>query len=295
MNNIKLLFVAALALSSQGLLAQSSHPWGSYPNRPLALQDLVPPNGRSFSLVREFNYIDQNNRLWPAPARLIVDGASIPFPFWSIIGGPFEGLYREASVAHDAGCCAQMQPWQDTHHMFYNAMRCSGVDWTTAKTMFYAVWAFGPRWRHLNTSMPANCMIAQISRPAGTIRSFQIPSSITARLTQEITTRTLSLPETRAVARPFFTHGPMTDANATAFVTQLRARQIKPEEQQAIALSVMQSEVFSDEEVNATRQWIERENPSLESIEARAETKREQRNFEPRLFPQVRELKDLFR
>jgi hypothetical protein len=287
--------IFAFVLFSQDLFAQSSNSWGSYPNRPLALQDLVPPNGRSFSLARDFDYIDQNKKQWHAPTGLIVDGASIPFPFWSIIGGPFEGLYREASVLHDGGCCAQMQRWQDVHQMFYNAMRCSGVDWTTAKTMYYAVRVFGPRWKQLNTSMPASCMVSKQSGPSATVQSFQLPSSITTKLTEEIAARTLSVPEAKAVARPFFTHGPMTDKDATEFVASLKGREIKPEEQQLIALSVVQSEFFSDEEVIATRRWIETENPALEVIEAKAEEKRTQRNVEPRLFPEIRELNGMFR
>jgi Protein of unknown function (DUF1353) len=38
------------------------------------------------------------------PAGAIVGGASIPQVFWSIIGGPFEDKYREASVIHDYYC-----------------------------------------------------------------------------------------------------------------------------------------------------------------------------------------------
>ena len=30
--------------------------------------------------------------------------------------------------------------------MFYDGMRCSGVEDAQAKTMFWAVWNFGPKW-----------------------------------------------------------------------------------------------------------------------------------------------------
>jgi hypothetical protein len=269
---------------------QQPEQWGSYLNRPLALQDFVPPDGRRFSLLHEFSYVDQSGRRWEAPTGLITDGASIPTPFWSVIGGPFEGLFREAAVVHDAGCCAQMQPWEDVHHMFYNAMRCSGVEEGKAKTMFSAVWSFGPRWTHLNTSMPAECKIAQ---PSGTPQALRLGKTllhpeIATGVFNEIGQRTLTVPEARAVARPFFTRKPMTDADALKFVAKLkRQREITPAEQQAIALSVIQSELVSDEEVKATQQWIEKENPSLEAIEARAEEVRKKTAPELRLFPQV--------
>ncbi len=38
------------------------------------------------------------------------------------------------------------QPWKAVHRMFYNAMRCSGVNEIKAKIMYYAVYNFGPCW-----------------------------------------------------------------------------------------------------------------------------------------------------
>src|SRR5229473_500744 len=72
--------------------------------------------------------------------------ASIPRAFWSVIGGPLEGQYRNASVFHDVACDQKSQPWKTVHRMFYNAMRWSGVYEIKAKIMYYAVYNFGPRW-----------------------------------------------------------------------------------------------------------------------------------------------------
>lgn len=283
------LVIAMVSCSKGGSIKQPEQ-WGSYLNRPLALQDFVPPDGRRFSLLHEFTYLDQSGRRWEAPTGLITDGASIPMPFWSVSGGPFEGLYREAAVVHDAGCCAQMQPWEDVHHMFYNAMRCSGVEESKAKTLFLAVWSFGPRWTHLNTSMPAECKIAQ---PSGTPQALRLWKTllrpeIATGVFNEIRQRTLTVPEARAVARPFFTQKPMTDADALQFVGKLKRQgEITPAEQQAIALSVTQSELISDEDVKQAEQWIAKENPSLEMIESHAQELRKRTAPEVRLFPQV--------
>jgi len=244
-------------------------------------------------LLHEFAYVDQSGRRWEAPTGLITDGASIPTPFWSVIGGPFEGKYREAAVVHDAACCAQMQAWEDVHHMFYNAMRCSGVEQDKAKTMFLAVWSFGPRWTHLNTSMPAECKIVQ---PSGTPQPLVgwktlLRPEVATGVVNEISQRTLTVPEARAVARPFLTNGAMTDADALAFVSKLKQREITPGEQEAIALSVTQSELIKDADVKAAEEWIAKENPSLEAIESRADELRKRTAPEPRLFPQVEPVK----
>lgn len=105
------------------------------------------PDGRTMTVLNQAEYIDPRNVHWIAPANAKVDGASIPSRFWSVIGGPFEGLYRYASVFHDVACNERTHTWQSTHQMFYDAMKCSGVGEAKAKLMFYAVWGFGPRWR----------------------------------------------------------------------------------------------------------------------------------------------------
>jgi hypothetical protein len=97
-------------------------------------------------LLGTIHYIDPNGVTWTAPKDAVVDGASIPQEFWTFIGGPFEGRYRNASVFHDVACNERKHSWEDVHHMFYDGMRCSGVEDAKAKTMFWAVWNFGPKW-----------------------------------------------------------------------------------------------------------------------------------------------------
>lgn len=104
-------------------------------------------DGRSMTLVEPFAYVDPRDERWDAPAGSVVNGASIPRAFWSVIGGPFEGRFRDASVVHDVACESRSRAWRDVHRMFYEACRCGGVDAVTAKVMYYAVSHFGPRWR----------------------------------------------------------------------------------------------------------------------------------------------------
>ena len=102
--------------------------------------------GREMTLLAPFEYIDAKNESWKAPRGAVVDGASIPQFAWSIIGGPFEGLYRDASVIHDIACQDKKRPWNLVHETFYAAMLTSGVNATQAKVMYAAVYHFGPRW-----------------------------------------------------------------------------------------------------------------------------------------------------
>jgi hypothetical protein len=103
-------------------------------------------DGRKMKLVAPFTYIDPGEVEWLAPAGSVVDGASIPRLAWSLIGGPFEGKYRNASVIHDIACEQRKRPWEVVHESFYYAMRASDVGNVKALIMYAAVYHFGPRW-----------------------------------------------------------------------------------------------------------------------------------------------------
>lgn len=116
--------------------------WGLYSGSP-AVQ--LSEDGSSIILLEDFWY-EFGGRRWVATAGSRIDGASIPRAFWSLVGGPLNGLYRNASILHDVYCVNRLVDWKSVHRMFYNAMRCSGVDERLAKVMFAAVYLFGPRW-----------------------------------------------------------------------------------------------------------------------------------------------------
>ncbi|TIX57619.1 MAG: DUF1353 domain-containing protein [Mesorhizobium sp.] len=103
-------------------------------------------DGRRVRLIEKYTYVDPSGEVWEVPGGTIVDGASIPQFFWGLIGGPLEGKYRNASVVHDFYCGEKTRDWKKVHRMFLDAMLESGVEQRLAKTMYYAVYFFGPRW-----------------------------------------------------------------------------------------------------------------------------------------------------
>ncbi|MFT4099011.1 MAG: DUF1353 domain-containing protein [Rhodoblastus sp.] len=102
--------------------------------------------GRKMRLREPFEFRSAQGRRWPVPSGAVVDGASIPQIFWSLIGGPFEGVYRNASVIHDRYCDTRVRKAEDVHQMFYDAMLTSGVGRRRAWIMYQAVAQFGPQW-----------------------------------------------------------------------------------------------------------------------------------------------------
>jgi uncharacterized protein DUF1353 len=103
-------------------------------------------DGRTMRLLKSFTYVDPNNKRWTAPKDSTIDGASIPQFLWSLVGGPFEGQYRNASVVHDTECEAKQRDWRSVHEMFYYGTRAGGVGLVKGKLMYWAVYHCGPRW-----------------------------------------------------------------------------------------------------------------------------------------------------
>lgn len=106
----------------------------------------LPGEPRKMELTRDFSFVDGKGKKWVAPAKSVIDGASIPRFFWRIIGSPFNGLYRRASVIHDVYCVTKSESHEKVHKMFYNAMRADGVSKNKAKAMYWAVKYGGPKW-----------------------------------------------------------------------------------------------------------------------------------------------------
>ena len=124
---------------------QRSESWGHFSG---PVDTRWDNDGLNMTLLTEVRYTDPDGVVWVAPAGSKVNGASIPRAFWSLVGGPFDGKYRAASVLHDVAYEQQTRPWQQVDRMFYNALRCSGVGVIEAKTMYYALYRHGHHWKH---------------------------------------------------------------------------------------------------------------------------------------------------
>lgn len=137
--------------------------YGYFDGHPQAEWD---EDGRTMRLLADFAYVDPRGRRWWARRGSVIDGASIPQAFWTLIGGPFEGKYRAASIVHDVACVERREPWEEVHRCFYHAMLCGGVEPRKALLMYFAVRTWGPKW----SMGPTRCsraaqLIDTMSRP----------------------------------------------------------------------------------------------------------------------------------
>lgn len=142
--------VVTSGLFSNSLRSASAQPASTYHAKYVGDLILAPQgDGRSMRVVQPYAYVDGQGRRWAVPPGAVVDGASIPRVLWTIVGGPFEGAYRNASVVHDWFCAVRTETSSATHRMFFEAMLTSHVSSWYAKLLYYGVSLGGPKWDDL--------------------------------------------------------------------------------------------------------------------------------------------------
>jgi hypothetical protein len=150
-------------------LEGTDNDWGAFTGLPPQVELL--DDGRGARLLSPLSFARPDGSDWPVPTGAWLDGASIPRALWTLIGGPFEGRYRNASIVHDHYCIIKSRSWRDVHRMFYEAMRCGGTSPAKAKFMYYAVYRFGPRWPGFEEALEESAPAALTDREAAGLAS----------------------------------------------------------------------------------------------------------------------------
>lgn len=106
---------------------------------------------RNMILEEDFSYTDPRGRIWLAPKGSCINGATMPRFLWSVLGSPFTGKYRRASVVHDVGvgelCNSDVSKPERKRadRMFYHACRSDSCSRRFAAILYIGV-RFGT-WR----------------------------------------------------------------------------------------------------------------------------------------------------
>jgi len=156
-----------------------------------------------FKLGTEFRFKDPNGLLWITPNAAEVDGASIPPAFWSIVGGPFDGPYINASVIHDHYCKTKERTAHDTHRNFYYGMRASQVPEWQATLMYWAVSTFGPSWKLEKRVVMRTTCVGTVCTAAATAEDVMVATPAVDLSDPVVLAAAIS--KTNAVARTLLT------------------------------------------------------------------------------------------
>ena len=120
------------------------------------IDNVSDPTGKTKMLADDLYFIDTDKFVWKAGKDDVTDGATIPPLFHPIIGGSFEPDFLPAAVIHDhyTNRAHRVRTWRDTARVLYQAMLVNGVNIVKAKTMYFAVYVFGPHWGVLAKGVP---------------------------------------------------------------------------------------------------------------------------------------------
>ena len=132
-------------------------------------------NFRDMKLLSPFSYKDPRGVVWEVPKDYITNGASVPWGLWNIVGGPYDGPYRDAAVIHDFYTEFKLRPWEDTHRMYYEASVARGVSDNRASIMYAGLLVGADRWDPPSAAttppkkaqmMPDSFKLAQVPAPS---------------------------------------------------------------------------------------------------------------------------------
>lgn len=123
--------------------------FGVFSGEPATQWLTAPDGGRLMKLMEDFSFTEaKTGRIWRAPKSLNIDGASIPRALWSIVGSPFTGNYRRASIVHDQACLdfpTDGPERKAADIMFEAACRAGGCGALQAKVLYAGV-RIGSTW-----------------------------------------------------------------------------------------------------------------------------------------------------
>jgi hypothetical protein len=97
---------------------------------------------RTMKIVQDFSFTDPDGKAWLAPTDTLVDGASIPRALWTIVGSPYTGDYRRASIVHDVACDeagSDKKKRRDADRMFFHACRAGGCSIWQSTVLYLGV------------------------------------------------------------------------------------------------------------------------------------------------------------
>lgn len=124
--------------------AEVENRFGAFIGTPVT-EWLIDPRkpDRMMALKADIAFRDKKqNRVWSAAAGQAVDGASIPRALWTLIGSPFSGDYRRASIVHDIACYEFPREGPERRaadRMFYSACRVGGCSALEAYYLYVGV------------------------------------------------------------------------------------------------------------------------------------------------------------
>ncbi|MFN0316954.1 MAG: DUF1353 domain-containing protein [Burkholderiales bacterium] len=114
-------------------------------------------NRHKIKLLSDFGFQDPAGKKWVAQKGAELDGSSFTPLFEQMVGLPFVGEHRRASLLHDYYAKQLSEPWRDVRRMYYAALLAEGMSESEAKTTYAVLYGAGMRWEPKGSTCYINC------------------------------------------------------------------------------------------------------------------------------------------
>ena len=114
-------------------------------------------NRHKIKLLSDFGFQDPAGKKWIAQKGAELDGSSFTPLFEQMVGLPFVGEHRRASVLHDYYSRQLTESWRDVRRMYYAALLAEGLSESEAKTTYAVLYGAGMRWEQKGSTCYVNC------------------------------------------------------------------------------------------------------------------------------------------
>ena len=107
------------------------------------LDDAFVPSMRA---VEDFGFRQAKGKFWKVARGQVFDGRGMPPLFCDLVGPPYEGRFRKASMVYESATQRMTEKWDEAQRMFFEAAVAEGVAPQDAKVMYLLLALQGSRW-----------------------------------------------------------------------------------------------------------------------------------------------------
>ena len=113
------------------------------------LDDAFVPSVRT---VEDFGFRQTKGKFWKVARGQVFNGKGMPPLFSDMVGSPYEGSFRKASMVYESATQRMTEKWDEAQRMFFEASVAEGVAPQDAKVMYLLLALQGSRWEVAGSS-----------------------------------------------------------------------------------------------------------------------------------------------
>jgi len=136
---------SALVIAAAPVTAANGAGQGGFEGRVVVewLDDAFVPSVRT---LEDYGFRQAKGKFWQVARGQVFDGRGMPPLFYDLVGQPYGGNFRKASIVYESATQRMTEKWDEAQRMFFEAAVAEGVAVPEAKVMYLLLALQGSRW-----------------------------------------------------------------------------------------------------------------------------------------------------